>query len=366
MKIAFPHMGTLSIAFMGALRNLNVEVIVPKRIRKNSELNGLQYSPEFVCLPFKLTLSNFIEALENGADTLVMIGGTGPCRLGYYSVIQEQILQKMGYEFKFIRADDPDQLKTILDTMKRVSGTNSLIRLLKQYFFIMKRLDALDEVTNLTNETRPFEKKRGATTFLQERCEKLIDQTSNFKELRIVRKKIRMLFSDLPQNKDRKVVRIAVLGEIFMVLETLSNTNVEEKLGNMGAIIERGVTISQWFNERVHYAPWRPNKTKRASRLAKPYLAVNAGGESLLSVGRAIEYARRGFDGIVHLLPFTCMPELIAQSVMDKISQEKGIPILHLSFDEHTSENVYNTRLEAFIDMLQRKKFGRIVISGAA
>ncbi|MFC1848647.1 2-hydroxyacyl-CoA dehydratase [candidate division CSSED10-310 bacterium] len=356
MKITFPHMGTLAIAFLGALRNLNVDVVIPKRAAKNSELLGIKYSPEFVCLPFKLNLSNFIEALDKGADTLVMIGGTGPCRLGYYSVVQEQILRRMGYEFRFIRADDPDQMKTILHTMKEVSGVSSTLRLLKEYFFIMKRLDALDEVARIAHQTRPFEIQRGETSRLLRKSEGMIDHTRNFSELRQAMKKIKALFQNLPSDKSRPIVRVAILGEIFIVLETVANTGIEEKLGEMGAAVERGVTISAWFNERVHYAPWRRNQTKKAARLARPYLKANAGGESLLSVGKTIEYAQRGFDGVVHLLPFSCMPELIAQAIMDRISRDFQIPILHLTFDEHVTEMGYNTRLEAFLDMLHRKK----------
>lgn len=361
MKIAFPHMGTLSIAFMGALRNLNVEVVIPRRALKNSDLLGIKYSPEFVCLPFKLNLSNFIEALDNGADTLVMIGGSGPCRLGYYSVLHEKILKRMGYSFDFVRTDNPDQLKTILQTMKEISGVTSRLRLLREFLFIMKRLDALDTVDRLVHKTRPFELERGATTRLQQQSAMMIDRTRNRNELNKTIASIKKSFKDLPLDRSRQVVRVGILGEIFIVLETVANTHVEEKLGEMGALIDRGVTIANWFNERVHYAPWRRNQTKLASRLAKPYLKTNAGGESLLSVGKTIEYIKRGFDGIVHLLPLSCMPELIAQSIMEKLSQDYDMPILHLSFDEHVTEMGYNTRLEAFMDMLHRKKYGRII-----
>lgn len=356
MKIAFPHMGTLSIAFMGALRNLGVEVVIPPRSAKNSDLVSYQFSPEFVCLPFKLTLNNFIEALNRGADTLVMIGGSGPCRLGYYSVIQEQILQRMGFSFTFIRLDDPDQLKTILQTMKEISGVSSKWPLIREFLFIMNRLDALDTVNDLALRQRPFETDRGDTSRLLKSAEALIDQTRSSRELRKTLKKIRQSFAAQRTRSRDHTIRIAILGEIFIVLESVANMNVEEKLGEMGAIVERGVTISSWFNERIHYAPWRPNLTKRAMKLARPYMKTHAGGESLLSVGRTIEYAHRGFDGIVHLMPFSCMPELIAQSIMDRISTDVDLPILHLSFDEHTSETGYNTRLEAFVDMLHRKR----------
>ena len=41
-----------------------------------------------------------IDALEAGADTLVMTMGL--CRLGYYGELQEQIIRDLGYNFEMI------------------------------------------------------------------------------------------------------------------------------------------------------------------------------------------------------------------------------------------------------------------------
>ena len=45
-------------------------------------------------------------------------------------------------------------------------------------------------------------------------------------------------------------------------------------------------------------------------------------------------------------MPFTCMPEIIAQSVLTKVSADLQIPILFLIVDEHTGEAGYQTRLK--------------------
>ena len=50
---------------------------------------GSRYSPDSVCTPFKSTLGSMIDALEAGADTLIMT--LGLCRLGYYGELQEKI-----------------------------------------------------------------------------------------------------------------------------------------------------------------------------------------------------------------------------------------------------------------------------------
>ena len=61
-------------------------------------------------------------------------------------------------------------------------------------------------------------------------------------------------------------------------------------------------------------------------------------------------------NGVIHLYPLTCMPEIIAQCAFDEIQKKYGIPIMTLIIDEMTGESGYITRFEAFIDMLEMKR----------
>lgn len=63
-----------------------------------------------------------------------------------------------------------------------------------------------------------------------------------------------------------------------------------------------------------------------------------------------------GFDGVVHIYPLTCMPEIVAQSTFNEVQKKYNIPIMTLIVDEMTGEAGYTTRLEAFIDMILMKK----------
>ena len=98
--ISFPHLGNYYIVFNYFLsRALKCTVIIPpKSTRKTIEL-GSKYSPDFVCVPFKYNLGNYIEALDMGANVLVQ--GGGGCRYGYYGELQEKILRDLGYDFEF-------------------------------------------------------------------------------------------------------------------------------------------------------------------------------------------------------------------------------------------------------------------------
>ena len=65
-----------------------------------------------------------------------------------------------------------------------------------------------------------------------------------------------------------------------------------------------------------------------------------------------LDYAKKDFDGIIHLLPAFCMPEITVRPILEKIHQETKIPFLSLSLDEQVAEAGINTRLEAFVDVV--------------
>ena len=164
-------------------------------------------------------------------------------------------------------------------------------------------------------------------------------------------------FARVPRVR-RKLLRIGLVGEIFMLLDPFSNMHLEEKLARMRVRISKSVWLSDWLNDRFRFRPFRRNQFQLAWKRARGYMDFPAGGESIKSVGKGLEYARRGYDGIIHIMPFTCMPELVAQTVLSRISREYRMPILSLVYDEHTSTPGLQTRLEAFVDLIYHRRYG--------
>lgn len=80
------------------------------------------------------------------------------------------------------------------------------------------------------------------------------------------------------------------------------------------------------------------------------------GGHGRESVGHTILYAKKGFDGVIHLSPFTCIPEIVAKSILPAVSKDYNISVLSISLDEQTGKAGLRTRLEAFVDLLDKKR----------
>lgn len=66
-------------------------------------------------------------------------------------------------------------------------------------------------------------------------------------------------------------------------------------------------------------------------------------------------------DGIITITAFGCGPDSLMLERIARKSKQFSKPMLNLTIDEHTGEAGFITRLEAFIDMLYRKKRARIL-----
>ncbi|MFA7467339.1 MAG: acyl-CoA dehydratase activase-related protein [Desulfotomaculaceae bacterium] len=66
----------------------------------------------------------------------------------------------------------------------------------------------------------------------------------------------------------------------------------------------------------------------------------------------------KNIDGIIHLSAFGCGPDSIVDKFIHLDNSHSGVPFMSLTIDEHSGEAGIGTRLEAFVDMVKRKKRG--------
>ena len=80
---------------------------------------------------------------------------------------------------------------------------------------------------------------------------------------------------------------------------------------------------------------------------AEPYI-IKWFGEAALSVGKSVNWIEQGFDGIINVMPFTCMPGTIVTATSKRIREKYKVPWLNLAFDG-LEQGTTETRLEAFM-----------------
>ena len=358
IKVAFPHMGTISIAWAAALRKIGLDAYVPPYTSKRTLSLGTKNSPEAICLPYKLILGNFIEAIEGGADYVAMITSPGICRLGEYGNNIKTTLQEMGYHANYIELSLYDGFRGLYRFMKEISGKNNPVQIIRAINICIRKIFVIDELDTFLSYYRAREIRQGDAEKNYKKALQLIDAADKTSTLKKARQKAIDIIKSTKIDSNREVLHVDLTGEIFLVNDEFSNQNIEKELGRMGVETRRSLTVGSFLKDAIIPKAFRKGEThlERAERMAKPYLTRDIGGDSLECVSDVAYADERGIDGIIHISPFTCMPEILTQNIFPSMREDCSIPILALIMDEQTGKAGYITRLEAFVDLMRRKK----------
>ena len=362
IKVAFPHMGTISIAWAAGLKKIGVEPYVPPYTSKKTLSYGTKNSPEAICLPYKLILGNFIEAIEGGADYVAMITSPGICRLGEYGNNIQNTLKDLGYKANYIELSLYDGIKGLYNFLKEISGKNDPILIMRAINITIRKIFAIDDLDRALAYYRAREVKFGEAEKHYKKALKMIDKVDSTLDLKHVYHEALKEIEKTEIDPNREVLHVDLTGEIFLVNDEFSNQNIERELGRMGVETRRSLTVGSFLKDAIIPKAFRPPEThlQRAERMAKPYLMRDIGGDALECVSDVVFADVHRKDGIIHISPFTCMPEIMSQNIFPTMRSEHEIPILTLIMDEQTGKAGYITRLEAFVDLMRRKKRAKL------
>ncbi|SNS07754.1 Predicted nucleotide-binding protein, sugar kinase/HSP70/actin superfamily [Anaerovirgula multivorans] len=362
MKVSFPYMGT-TVVYKKLLELLGHEVIMPPKPSQRTINLGVKYSPEFACFPLKVIMGSYMEAVEKGTEVIVTSGGHGPCRAGFYERVHSRILEEEDYNVEFIVFDSMFRdYKKFLQNVLRIKGDSSWYKVGKSLMLVYDMIKKLDVLEKEVQKTRAYEFKKGETTRAWEKIQNLFDRAYTKKAMEEAFEDGKELLSQIKQVPiaENKKVKIGIVGEIYVVMEASINMKLEEVLGSLGVEVERSQYLTQWINYNA--LPKFMNHSHETEILSKGerYIPIEIGGHAKQTVGHIVDFSERGFDGVVHLMPFGCLPELVSQSIVPKITADLGIPVLTLSIDEQTGTTNNLTRIEAFLDLIKGKRVRKI------
>lgn len=295
------------------IENLGAKVFLPPPITEETIKIGVKHSSPMMCHPFKVTLGSFIQTLDLAKKrgvklTYLGIGTsnvcTTSCRFQQYFEIQKKICEDIGYDF---------------DTL-----------------FIEKKLAILFGVFYTFKKVNP--------------------ENSYPKVFRELIKAVRVMFQEEKKHdyfdwNDTKKLKIGVVGEYYTVIEETINYNIFAKLQKMGANVH---TFVKYSNE-LNLSP-KKDIPKRFRRQAKKFYKGTFKAHGDLSHYALYFYKHYGFDGVIHLMPLSCMPEATSQMIMDLSAKRLDLPLYRFEIDETNSEANIHTRLEAFVELLMHKK----------
>ncbi len=142
------------------------------------------------------------------------------------------------------------------------------------------------------------------------------------------------------RNDEGYPLKIALIGHTYNINDSFINMDLVKKLHNA----DIGVVTEE-------YADKAGRETEVDKLFKKPFwsFAKNYYGAAVSMV------KSHAVDGIIYISSFSCGIDSV---VIELIQNEIGdFPFLILKLDEHTGEAGFQTRIEAFLDMLKRRVF---------
>ncbi len=358
MKVTFPHMGNVYIAAKIFFDEIGIEYVIPPVNNKTALEIGTACSPEEICLPFKIMMGNYLQSIEQGADTILLVGSCGPCRFGEYCELQMKILKKMGCDVKFIVMDYSNGIG-IEELMRRIGDLVSESKKNKgektrAALRALKAMNLIDKIEEKAHYLAGYEVNRGDCKKILNECKRDVFSTNDPMRAMKLLKEYKKKIDNVKIDKNKNPIKVAVIGEIYTVIDPFSNLNIEEKLMDYGVCSKRKLTPSWWAKDT---AMKLINANSIDLRLAsREYLPYYIGGHARECIGEAVMAHKSKLDGAIQIFPMGCMPEIISKAILPSISRDKDFPIMSLVVDEMTGEGGYVTRIEAFLDLLERRK----------
>ena len=357
MKVSFPYMGCVT-GFKKLFELLGHEVIMPEKPTQRTIDLGVLNSPEFICYPFKIMMGTYIEACEKGAELIVSSGGSGPCRAGIYGDVHKKILHELGYDVEIVIFDSLfENFGAFMNQVFKIKNKTPTLKVMKYAYLVFKMINQMDGIEKELKHLRAYEVNKGDFDKCFDKIKELYDKTYTLKQMKKTYAKALEMLHAVPVNipPENKRVRIGIVGEIYVIMESSTNMDIEKRLNALGVEVENIQYISDWVKH--HIIPRRFSKEESWKMFNKgyQYKSCNCGGHDMENTGAIVHFSQKGYDGVVHLMPFGCLPELITRSIIPQITEDYGIPVLSMSMDEQQGEANIQTRLEAFIDLCKNR-----------
>lgn len=334
------------------------------------------------------------EQAEKGKDFNIddyiyfLVEAGGPCRFGMYNKYQRIVLDSFP-EYKNLKigsitTDNGYSLDGLIDKKKA-----STLR--KSGFFALLIGDILDR---LLWRIRPYEKEKGAAdNFIEQAIcsmEVAFEKYAIKKDFNLILEELDGITKEAMLIIDNNIPQkplIGVVGEIYLRTHVRSNQDLIRTLEKHGAEVVNA-SIIEWVNF-ISYRDYVEecselklnlkqfkfqdimNSIKKAvkyraelfyqeMRQRQAYDRINKvldiagdhkvrhlddvlkeedlfnfeiGTEACLSIAGILEYVKEGFNGVVNVYPFTCMPSTTTSAIINPAMNRMGVPYLDTPYD---------------------------------
>lgn len=332
MKIGFPRALFYYDYFpfwLGFFHRLGIEVVTSPPTHRQIMEQGLKKASDETCLPIKL-LAGHIQALENvDAIFLPRMVSVEPDTYNCpkFLGIPESLLPAV-----------PSGMPVLTVTLNWRKGKRQVLKDLQDFGFQLgKGKDDIRKAFALGQEwQKRYQDSSGAGWDFEESIHEVESTTKGLKNSQNGTK-----ISKIPvMDKDTDRLRIALVGHSYLTHEPYANLNLLGRLRKKAEV------------ELVQHVKQEDVDTHLLG-LRKKMFWNHA--KQLFGAGNKFATDSKT-DGIIYLSCFGCGTDSMVQEFLARFAREQHKPYMMITLDEHSGEAGLVTRLEAFLDMVERRK----------
>ena len=307
--------------WFGFFKALGIEIVLSDKTTKQTMSNGSALVVTETCLPIKVYVGHVLNLLDKGVDTIFVPSIQSVAHKIYncskIRALPDLIRNVVKRDFKLIEAT--------LDKSEKEQGLPEFLIDIAKNFGIKdenKILDAQNYAWQVYNKFQTM--TRSGVHF-----EKALRAAINGNII-------------IPSETKEYEVSIALISHGYNIYDDRVSMKIFDKLENLGVKV---YTYEQLAQEQLI-------EGYTTLGVEKAYWA----NESEMT-GAAGHYLKNSkIDGLITITAFGCGPDSIMVDRIFRNAKKFDKPVLGLTLDEHTGEAGFITRIEAFIDMLLRKK----------
>lgn len=323
---------------------------------------GKKYLRGGECLPMTLSLGTFLKTVKNSdpghRHILFMPTTEGPCRFGQYNLMERIVFNNVGMEnVDIFSPSSMNSYQGLGDEHRRA---------------LMHAMVCGDVLFKMLTKIRPYERTKGDADALFEKSLRQLETVmeSNGDLLGTV-KTIASAFASIDIVHERKPL-VGIVGEIYVRCNPAANGGLIDVIEANGgeawlapmhewilyiAYLQSAFERTRAFNlvkkgeafltnmffhkiEQSYYSAASGVLSDRCEPHIKEivaegaeYLPVDFVGEAILTVGRAVLFAREGASMVVNAAPFGCMPGTLSSSILLEVKEKFDIPFVSLFYD---------------------------------
>lgn len=410
LKVWLPNMNTTVNILAGVMRAHGIDAHGLPQSKDSALTLARDRISGDVCVPMLFTTQDMLERVSQPdfdpeREAFFQGKSGGPCRYGLYFMIEKVLMERLaGKPIKMVTAGNKNTDGGL--------GSSFLV-------MVWDSLVAHDLLLKMQLHTRPYEVRQGDSDRILEKyvgiLEKAVEDPRNkpdniFKlvnnaaggSLEYLVKILKDAMREFQGVEVRRVRRplVGVVGEFYVRQHAPSNGDMVRLLEKMGCEVWMA-PCTEFFGysnyiSGVHaedhwkdagsldafkevqfrkllygmatghehrlfdavrpYVGHMPEiDPKEVVDLGEAYITPFFGGEAILSLGKAEDFAARGLDGIIAVGPFNCMPGLVVSALSRELRRKHNkIPFLNIDFDGF-QDNARDQWLSAFVSQVRER-----------